>query len=386
MARLRPCTSATRVATIVTEIVPRSEAGALAELGHELDELLESTGAPITARRLWLETWFECNPDFAPLPLVVRDGAALAAAAILGRRNRRGWVEVVTAGIGPSDRICLPTRTRAAASELAERIAALMSSLRRPWTLALSQLPAEDPVAHDLAGRLGTRVLGGDVSAPTLRFGNERTLAAYTSRSYRQNLRTMRNRLEHAGVVTVVSSTRDADDVARLALETERLRLSRDRSAGRPSVLLHPRLQAFRRAILERLAHHGEVEITTLHVDDDLAAYALVLLDGPVRRLWDTAFTPEHTQFGPGHLVVEAALSNALEDEACQEFDFMRGLDEYKLRLASSVVPSTRLDAWSSSRTRALLHLASDWRSPSYYRWLARWTVSKLPRRATAPS
>ena len=365
----------------MTHVAPGPAPGALGELGHELDDLLETAGAPITARRLWLATWFECNPDFTPLPVLVRDGSALTAAAILARRSRRGWVEVVTAGIGPSDRICLPARTRAAASELAERIAATMNAIGRPWTLAFSQLPAEDPVAYDLAGRLGTRLLQADVSAPTLRFGSERSLAAYASRSYRQNLRTMRNRLDNAGLVAALSSTRDAEDVVRLARETELLRLSRDRSAGRPSVLLHPRLRVFRHAILERLARQGDVEITTLHVGDRLAAYAVVLLDGTVRRLWDTAFMPEHTQFGLGHLVVECALSNALEDMSCQEFDFMRGLDGYKLRLATSVVPSTRLDAWSSSRTRALLHLASDWRSPSYYRWLAGWAASKLRSR-----
>jgi CelD/BcsL family acetyltransferase involved in cellulose biosynthesis len=367
----------------VNGLAPRRAAGALAELGDELDELLEARGAPITARRVWLETWFECNPDFTPLPLTIPDGGGLAAAAVLARRERRGWVEVVTAGIGPSDRICLPARTQEAASELARCVAARLGELGRPWTLAFSQLPADDAVAHDLAGLLQTHVLGADVSAPTLSLGSERAIAAYTKRSYRQNLRTMRNRLEQARLVVALTSTRDAADVGRLARDTERLRLARDRAAGRPSMLRHPRLRAFRRAILERLAHSGEAEITTLHIGGALAAYAVVLLDGPVRRLWDTAFAPEHTRFGPGHLVVERALANALDDPSCHEFDFMRGLDEYKLRLASSVVQSTRLDAWSSSRTRALLHLASGWHSSSYYRWLAGWAAAKLRANAT---
>jgi len=343
-----------------------------------LDELLVASEAPVTARRPWLQTWLDCNPDFEPLLVAVHHGDRLTAAALLASRRRAGWIEVVAAGDGPSDRTILPAVDGDATEQLAERIVETLVRFRRPWTLSLAQLPADDPVASALAHRLQTVVLQPGVSAPALLLGADRSLDTYTSRSYRQNVRTMRNRLDREGVAFALRSTREPAEVAALARETEPVRLARDRAEGRPSMLGRPRHRDFRRAILERLARDGAVELTELRLDDELAAYAVVLLDGRAHRLWDTAFAPGRERFGAGNLVVEATLRNALTDLHCDEFDFMRGMEDYKLRLATTVVESVSLQAWSSPRARALTHLATNWRSPAYYRWLARWAVGRF--------
>ncbi len=363
--------------TAETHTTASAPGGALAAVGPALDRLLDAVAAPVTCRRPWLEAWLACYADFEPLVVAVGGADRLTAAAVLAARRGPWRTDVVAAGDGPSDRIVLAALDENAAEELAARIAAALARLRRPWTLSVSQLPVGDAAAASLARRLHPAELRPAVAAPVLELGEARTLDAYASRSYRQTLRTSRNRIERERVDAAVATATAPGEVAALVRESEQVRLARDRAERRPSTLRDPRQRAFRRTVLERLAREGAVELTTLRLEGRLAAYAVVLLDGPVRRLWDTAFEPRFARFGPGHLVLERVLRDALADDACSALDFMRGLDAYKLRLATGVVESATLTAWSSSRTRALAHLAAGWRSPAYYRWLARWTAAR---------
>src|SRR5213595_178593 len=129
--------------TLNTPTTIAKGSAALQEIGSELDELLEHVGAPVTARRPWIDLWVETYRTWQPWCLTVRspDTGRLDAAALLATRTRFGITDIVGLGHGPSDYLRLPARDLAAAEQLGSLVADGLR--RRPgrWRLVIDQLP-----------------------------------------------------------------------------------------------------------------------------------------------------------------------------------------------------------------------------------------------------
>jgi CelD/BcsL family acetyltransferase involved in cellulose biosynthesis len=327
----------------------------LQELGTALDDLFEATNTPITARRPWLQAWVDCHPEDQPLAVVV-DGERgdLEAVALLAARRRFRLLDVVALGHGPSDYIRLPARTPQAARRLADALAAALAASSRFWRLRLEQLPPDDAVAAHLASSLPRAIVRTGDSAPRVRFQTERDVEPYLSRNTRSMLANRTNRLKKAGLVPEVAHLRQPHDVERVLAELEHVRRERDAALLRVSDLDQPGPGCFWRRIIVELAGRGEAEVTTLRLEDELAAYCVCLLDGPAYRYWDGRFLPGWDRFSPGALVLTAALRRALADPAFNEFDWMRGSERFKQGAANDTVSTQQLLAWSSPAMRAV--------------------------------
>ena len=87
-------------------------------------------------------------------------------------------------------------------------------------------------------------------------------------------------------------------------------------------------------------------------VGADLAAYSIGLLDGRSWRLWDTRINPNYRSLAPGRVLITEVMER-LQAEGCwDEFDYMRGEEDYKIRLSDDAVPAEHLRAWSSAGLR----------------------------------
>jgi hypothetical protein len=106
--------------------------------------------------------------------------------------------------------------------------------------------------------------------------------------------------------------------------------------------------------ILEHAAR-GQVELTTLRLRGELAAYVLCFLDGGAYRMWNCRLAPAWSRYGAGRIANDAALERALADAGATEFDWMRGAEPYKLGLSNHVEHALDLRAWSSPALRSLL-------------------------------
>ena len=325
----------------------------LHELGERLDDLLTGTGAPITARRPWLQTWIDCYTDLEPFALVVEGGGRIEAAALLASRRRRGRTEIVGLGHGPCDQLRLPARTPEAGRALAAAVARALRARRGAWILRFEQLPEGDPVAAAIARDLPVAaVVPGDPS-PAMAFDKGRDFKSYVGHNSRGVAKTMRNRMKRNGLDLVVQGLRDAERVVEALPEVERVHRDRDVQLVRKSDLDDPRMAEFWRAAIAQHVALGELELVTLRLNGTLAGYVVGLLDGESYRLWDGRFASEFAWYSPGRLADQAALASALEDERFQEFDWMRGMEGYKLRNSSHAVPAEHLLAWSSRLLRA---------------------------------
>ena len=328
---------------------------ALATHRHELERLLARIDAPVTARMTWLEIWAAHHPRWEPWVIAVRgDDRVLEAAALLAFRRRGPFAEVVLLGHGPSDRACLPALSRSAAARLAAEIDAGLGALRRPWRLRLRQLPADDPVACELARCLPRHRFVHGLGSPRVRFDEGRSLAAHASRNYRSQAKHKWNQLERAGASPTLIISRDPGEIADRLPEVMRVCRQRDIEIAGQSPLDDAAYRSFFESLILAHAQRDEIELTVLLASDRVAAYSLAFLDGRAYRQWNKHLDSEWGQFKPGQVLDHRLLQRLLAEAEFDELDWMAGEEAYKLRTATDTVAASTLLAWSSPVIRAL--------------------------------
>jgi len=318
----------------------------LERLGSDLDALLAATGAPITARRPWLQAWANAYGSYEPLAVAVGGPGVLRAAALLAVRSRHGVREVVGLGHEMSDQVRLPATDPGSARTLGRSVARALRSLGR-WSLRIEQLPPDDPAVAALAASLPrSAIVPGDPSP--FRPLDSRTLNDYLSRNTRGAANQARNRAAREGLPLEVKLLREPREVAAVLPEMERVRRLRDASLARRSDLEDPARNAFWHGVIKDLTALGSAEVVTVLLGQRLAAYCVNLLDGDAYRVWDARFEPDFARFRPGTLAEHAGLESALSHPQIHVFDWMRGDEPHKFKICTELAPAVHLLAWSS--------------------------------------
>ncbi len=310
---------------------------------------------PVTARWAWLRVAATHFPEWRPVVVTV-DGAA----AMLAIRRTGPVTRVTLLGHGHSDYAALPARDAEAAIALANEIAHALGRITGPWRARLAQVPASDDVLHALATRLRCAEVSPGEGAPTIRLDERQTADEYAGKNLRKQLRKSRNRLRASGFDVVTGVT---GDVGTVLPEAAAIHAARDHEARGHSDHDAPAVAAFWRAVLLDHATRGEVEATTLRVDGTLVAYAMCFTDGTAYRFWDARHAPGWGRYSLGRLVDHVLLDRVVAEGRWTEFDWMRGVEDYKLQTATDVVAYEQLTAWSSpavQRAEGLARSARD--------------------------
>ncbi len=313
----------------------RHDRDVLRDLADGLDELHETTGTPVTARRPWLQAWLDSYRSFHPFTIgLERPDGQLDGIALLATKRLRGLTQVVAVGHGPSDAMKLPARDDVAASELSETVAAALHEQRGAWQLSLRHLSAEDALSPHLLDDLRrSRLAPGDVS-PTLRTEPGDVLRQHVSSSHHKGISRIRNRMVREGLRPQVEHLYDAEAIAAVLPAVERVFRRRDAALERACALDRPESGDFFRNVIAQHVALGTACLTTLSLEGELAAYVLCFVDGPAYRMWHPRFDPRWDRFSPGKLAMDESIAHALEQGAT-EYDFMRGQERYKSSYAN---------------------------------------------------
>jgi CelD/BcsL family acetyltransferase involved in cellulose biosynthesis len=336
-----------------------SGATALNDIGYELDALQREVGVPVTARRPWLNEWFRHTPNYSPLVISIGTGARLSAAAALATRSIGPLVSVTDAGHGASDYQVFAARDGTAAFALADGISCALRALHRPWFLRVDQLPDADPVTSALVQLLPLAQTESGVGSPAALVEPVRSLGAVMSKSARQSVRTSRRRVVDEGATLDFATTKNRKELQVLLAEVSELKRHRDFHARGRSDMDVARNAGMWRDIIMTHAEQGEVELVTVRIRGDLAAYSIAFLDGRAYRVWDFRYHPGLGRYSPGRLLGHALLQRVLEDTGLNELDWMNGEEPYKMSMSTIVVPHVRLRAWSSRLTQQLERVAA---------------------------
>jgi hypothetical protein len=148
-------------------------------------------------------------------------------------------------------------------------------------------------------------------------------LDAHLSHGMRRTLRKSHNRMATDGVVSEITTTRDEDDIIARLPEIAAVSRDRDHAGGRTSLLDEEaglRRWIARLTGLARLCH---LELSTLTLNGEPAAYVLGVEDGDAYRLLEGRFVMAWKRYAPGRLLEAHVLQRVLSRPDLHELDWM---------------------------------------------------------------
>jgi hypothetical protein len=300
--RHEPAAAAPAQATIV------SGWRALSALEPAIETLQRAAGIPVTARVSWWRAALMADRGAVPVGLTLAGpGGTLTAAALVAFRNPDGSCQV-TSGRPHSDDVwdvaaVSPGSRRAMLAELAGFARRLAGS----WQLTLTGLRDGDDAAW-LAGQLPAGRAVPAPGVPGIAFRHDEVTFAP---GIRRGLDRSGHRIGQHALSETIRFERDPARLAELRDEIEAVHRARDHDAGRVSDLDETAGIAFWRSVYDQHAARGELEVATLRLEGQLAAYVVALVDPPAYRVFDGRFAPAWRQYSPGRRLEAAVVEHA---------------------------------------------------------------------------
>jgi CelD/BcsL family acetyltransferase involved in cellulose biosynthesis len=301
----------------------------------ELEELGRALGVPAPARTSWMRAQLECHAGPEPWAVRVRaaDGALVAAAIVLEEEAATPQL----AGGGEGHRGAVIAVDEAAAEALGHGTAA---EADRRGHDGVAGLVRDDLVARAFAASAGIDAAAAP-GVPALVPEDGPDLAAYLSHGMLRTLRKARNRFGADDRKAEVVLTRRDEEIVVSLPALERIYRDRDQHHGSASLVDGSEVTAWR-ARIRRLREHRCLELATLTVDGDLAAYVLGIVDGPWYRVLDGRMDGAFARYAPGRVLEAAVLERALAG-GTTGVDWMTSVAPETLLAATTVQPVVTL-------------------------------------------
>ncbi len=280
----------------------------------------------------WLLPWAR---HFAPDRLravALRDRGALEALLPFFSWENRLFL----AGTGPTD-YCdgLFTRGHPHAEEALEALAAHAEEIGC-LTIDLHQLPPGSPLLTAIAPAGWSSEIGDGTPCPVTTFAGEDALAPISTR-WRKNIARARRKLGSRSELRC-ASTQLFDGAA---AEVMRLHSARWRQREQAGVFADRLMRGFLGSVLPELSAAGLLRLHTLHEDGQVVAVLFGIHSAGMTCFYIGGFDPEWAAYSPGSILLEAAMTRAVQDGA-REFHFLRGCESYKYHFGARDEPTFR--------------------------------------------
>jgi diguanylate cyclase len=310
---------------------------------------------PVMARIRWAQSWMHVHEDCEPLAFVVRNRASgqLDAAALLATRNTAAGLEVVPMGHGAIGYSCFPSRSERSSRMLAKIIGDYLDQTKQPWTLECCQLADHDPVAVLLAQKLPHAELTADQWVPRLNLEGYKTADELLSNNMRRQLRKALNRIAADGHEVAFGTARTPEAIGHVLGTLERIHLDRDRASRDSSDLDDPLARDLWRRLVLAHSQSGDVEVSSVLIDNEVAGYVIAIIDGSSYRVFDGHFDGAFSRYSPGRLIESAVLDRVIIDPRFTELDWMAGVAAEKILATNTNEARRRLSASSEPRGHA---------------------------------
>jgi CelD/BcsL family acetyltransferase involved in cellulose biosynthesis len=112
--------------------------------------------------------------------------------------------------------------------------------------------------------------------------------------------------------------------------ELVRLHQLRWQSKGEPGTFALPNLEKFLKNVMRASLAEGRLGLTTLEVDDRVAAARLDFIDNHIAHAFQAGYDPTHANQGLGSVMNGLCIRACIEDERIHEYDLMGGNSAYK--------------------------------------------------------
>jgi CelD/BcsL family acetyltransferase involved in cellulose biosynthesis len=271
----------------------------------------------------WVIPWAEVYAPHRCRAAALRKGGRLEALV-----PAFVWSQtLLLAGTGPSDHsspLFAPGSEDLAEAMLDRLVSATDEAFDR---IDLKQLPSGSPFARDDSGE----------RCIVLRLDGENGMTN-VPKKMRSNWRYSVRRLEREGATVDLVPPEEAEEAAG---ELKRLHAMRWRAEGEEGVLADDLAGRHIRIAIPQLARAGLVRMHRLRLAGETIAILFAMRGARSTCYYLSGFDPDYAKLSPGTALVGAAIAQAAR-EGCSEFDFLRGLEEYKYRWGASDRPMFR--------------------------------------------
>ncbi|WP_337061110.1 GNAT family N-acetyltransferase [Kineococcus sp. G2] len=312
---------------------------AVAAVLPEADALAAALGQPLTARLPWWRARVSVRPAAAPWAVLVRDGSGRprAAAVLVDEPCPTAPGERRSTLAAGGDGYLAGVAAAAVEDARALGLALAAGAAARGTRLELEDLPDDARTRALAAGaEAGVHPLA---PVPFVRRPAEGDPLELLSHGTRKTLRKSRNRIGTDGLEARTTFTSCPADLELLLPDLEVAHRDRDDAHGLPCALDTPVGRAAWLARARELAAAGALEVATMHLDGELAAYVLGVRDGVRHGVLEGRFRTRFARYAPGRLLEAEVLQRALLTEGVQVLDWMTGVAPETLLAADGAEP-----------------------------------------------
>jgi hypothetical protein len=318
------------------------------------ERVFRDTGEPLTGRWPSELIWMQTHPKYEPWGVLIERNGVCVAAALLTRRWRGFWQIGKPAGGG--DPLHFAAVDDDSAQRLAESILGAVRSFGWPWRLEISDLPRADPVAAYLRSCWPHSQSCPTPPVPHLLFAAGEPLSAYLSHNTRSAVAKARNRIRREGIQLVEEWTRDIERIRDLMPKLLNVYCRRYHQLRRRSIADDPVYRNFLTAFVLEHANQGLVELLTLYLNRELAAFALCVLDNKEYWVLVSKASPDWLRYSPGTIANAEVVRHAFESPGVRGVNWGAGLLRHKLSGMVTLDFRQTLLAWSSPIVPLLIH------------------------------
>jgi hypothetical protein len=296
---------------------------ALLAVIDEIAALALDCDAPLTARRAWLEPMLTAA-GAEVWAVLVRNGAErLTGAVVLVDRADDLETTLALAGTEGGHRGTVLAEDLLTAHALGCGVRDALLDRRALPRLALGPLPASDSHVEAFARGLGVQLSTPAQPIPVIRTGGSRDLDSLLEHGVQRTLRKAVNRMTADGRTVAHALHTTPEGVTGMLPDIAAHHRERDHAHGRVSELDDARRRELWEMRLRALAETEQLEMTTLLIDGELAAYVLGVVDGDVYRLLEGRFVSRWARYSPGRQLEAAVVERVLDDPLLRTLDWM---------------------------------------------------------------
>ena len=328
---------------------------------EEHERLRMESGAPLSARTTAIEAWCQANPVWKTLYVEIGENDALVALALLGYRARFACIEALL--LGPQDEPgWIAGRSTSSVQRLAAGVRAALESLERPWLLRLPNMPILRAPVHQFLAQFAHVRLGSKCHGVRLLLAPGAPLRSVTTRNTRAAVAKARNRIARDRRRLELDWLGTLQEVETVLPDLVRIHKSRNIQLRGTSRLEDPAVYSeFTRRVLAH-AEEGNVRLLVTRIDDQVAAFALCVLDARTLYVYANLAAPEWLTYSAGTITNHAVVAWARANEV-DAVDWGLGVQRYKLSGPIALEPHSRVEIYSSAGTETAVLAARSMRS-----------------------
>ncbi len=305
--------------------------------------------------------WQAAAPDETPELLLLEDmGGPVALIPLLHRRGRIRGLPVrslvfLECPDTPFVDLLVATDVRPVVRAVVKHLEA-----RSDWDLfRLPKLPTASPTLKaleiELSGRLQWRHAGASASPYLAINGTWEAFYGARSQRFKKTARNIHNRLERLGAVAI-EEHRAVDPDGPLFLETIDLTTRSWKARRGVAIATMPRMRTFFAELTRLATARGWLALWLLRLDGRVIAMEYQLQANGIVHALRADYDLAYGAASPGSVLNFAIAKSLFEHGGVHEYDMGPGLNEYKLRWATSCHDATDVEVYAPRLYPRLLH------------------------------